>query len=178
MVASLDPNSVFANSGDAPKPIYVGEAHKVIARMVAGLLRAYWHIGISGRIGRSIALPTRVKHGAMLPGLGGTLRGLKLSLKFFAGHGCTRLLLRCIVRARVLIGRPNATNLAFILGRQTSFARQSQLIFQRVQRRFGVPLAREFEVEAVPGDHLAIMTPNFEAPAVVLSRYAREASRD
>jgi thioesterase domain-containing protein len=40
------------------------------------------------------------------------------------------------------------------------------------------PLAREFEVEAVPGDHLAIMTTNFDALAVVLSRCIREASRD
>jgi thioesterase domain-containing protein len=39
------------------------------------------------------------------------------------------------------------------------------------------PLAREFEVEAVPGDHLAIMTTNFEALAAVLSRYVRETSR-
>jgi thioesterase domain-containing protein len=37
-------------------------------------------------------------------------------------------------------------------------------------------LAREFEVEVVPGDHLAIMTTNFEALAAVLSRYVREAS--
>jgi acetoacetyl-CoA synthetase len=40
------------------------------------------------------------------------------------------------------------------------------------------PLAREFEVEAVPGDHLAIMTTNFDALAAVLSRCVREASRD
>ena len=40
------------------------------------------------------------------------------------------------------------------------------------------PLAQEFKVEAVPGDHLAIMTTNFEALAAILSRYIREASGD
>jgi thioesterase domain-containing protein len=39
-------------------------------------------------------------------------------------------------------------------------------------------LARRFEVESVPGDHLGIMTTNFEALASVLSRYlGRAASR-
>jgi thioesterase domain-containing protein len=36
------------------------------------------------------------------------------------------------------------------------------------------PLAREIEVEAVPGDHLAIMTTNFKDLATKLSGYARE----
>ena len=37
-------------------------------------------------------------------------------------------------------------------------------------------LARQFEVETVPGDHLGIMTTHFEALASVLSRYLEEAS--
>jgi thioesterase domain-containing protein len=37
-------------------------------------------------------------------------------------------------------------------------------------------LARQFEVETVPGDHLGIMTTHFEALASVLSRYLDEAS--
>ena len=37
-------------------------------------------------------------------------------------------------------------------------------------------LARQFEVETVPGDHLGIMTTHFDALASVLSRYLEEAS--
>jgi thioesterase domain-containing protein len=37
-------------------------------------------------------------------------------------------------------------------------------------------LAREFEVETVPGDHHGIITTHFESLAAVLSRYLREAS--
>lgn len=37
-------------------------------------------------------------------------------------------------------------------------------------------LAREFEVESVPGDHNGIITTHFESLAAVLSRYLREAS--
>jgi len=37
-------------------------------------------------------------------------------------------------------------------------------------------LARQFEVETVPGDHLGMMTAHFEALASVLSRYLEEAS--
>jgi len=36
-------------------------------------------------------------------------------------------------------------------------------------------LAREFDVETIPGDHLGIMTTHFESLAAVLSRYLREA---
>jgi hypothetical protein len=38
-------------------------------------------------------------------------------------------------------------------------------------------LAHRFEVETVPGDHLGIMTTNFEALAAVLSRVLDEASQ-
>ena len=52
-----------------PKPISPEKREEVIMHMAAGLLG---RIGIFGRIGRSVPIPTGVSHGAPLPRSGGT----------------------------------------------------------------------------------------------------------
>jgi uncharacterized protein len=51
-----------------PKPISPEKREEVIVHMAAGLLG---HIAISGRIGRSVRVPTQLNHGAPLPRSGG-----------------------------------------------------------------------------------------------------------
>lgn len=65
----------------------------------------------------------------------------------------------------------------FYPGKISFLAAEEQSFFPEDPRPIWAHLAGEFEVDVIPGDHLSIVTTEFEALAAVISRHVREFDR-